>query len=472
MTEVHAAKVRGTEEDGVAVFRGIPYAAPPVGELRFAAPHPVKSWDGDATKYGPPAPQAGYFGMETLVKDDHNWLTLNIWTPATDKKLPVMVWIPGGAYILGMSSLPEYDGVNLAKADVVLVTFNYRLGIEGFAQIEGKPANRGLLDQVAALEWVRDNIGAFGGDPDQVTIFGQSAGAGSVAALLAMPRAKGLFTRAIAQSVAGTVFTPELAEDITKACIAEAGQDLSTVDPFELSAIGDAVIAKIMQYADRWGLPARRTILFSPVVDGDVLRQTPWEALKNGAAKDIELIVGHTRDEQRLFNAIEAIEVTEELADEAVKLFAPNPYPQAEPEALYETVHSDWLFRMPSLHLAEAQVTGGGRAYLYELTWQAPTMGATHGLDIPLVFGNLDKGQPAMLIGGAPEAEALSDTMRKAWTGFAKTGDPGWPAYDTEQRLTQVFDTQPTVTPYPEETSRRIWQDHEFAALPLQKETR
>jgi para-nitrobenzyl esterase len=489
-----AGTLRGSREAGVAVFRGIQFAEPPVGALRFAAPRPVQGWDGvrEAVAYGPPPPQAGFFGMDELSKGEAgDWLTINVWSPELDPGagLPVMVWIQGGAYVIGMSSLPEYDGGRLAQdGGVVVVTFNYRVGIEGFAQIEGAPANRGLLDQVAALEWVRDNIRAFGGDPDQVTIFGQSAGGGSVAALLAMPRAAGLFHRAIAQSVPGTFFSPELAADVAATCAAELGlrptvTDLSTVDPMQLCATGDAVIAKIGQWADRWGRPGHRTIPFAPVVDGDVLPNTPWQALAGGAGRDIDLIVGHTRDEQRLFNLIEGVlgQVTDEQAATALEVFAPGPdgasryrdsYPAAGPDELHELVHSDWLFRMPSLHLAEAQVAGGGRAHLFELTWTAPGMGgalgACHGLDVPLIFGNLDRGQPAMLIGeDSAEAEALSTRVRAAWTAFATHGDPGWPAYDPGQRLAQVFDSQPVVAVYPEDASRLIWQDHDFAALPL-----
>ena len=349
-----------------------------------------------------------------------------------------MVWIQGGAYVIGMSGLPEYDGGRLARdGGVVVVTFNYRVGIEGFAQIEGAPANRGLLDQVAALEWVRDNIRAFGGDPDRVTVFGQSAGGGSVAALLAMDRAAGLFRRAVVQSMPGTFFSPELAADITAACAAELGlrptvADLSGVAPRQLSAAADTVGATMDQWAHRWGRPAYRSIPFSPVVDGEVLAVTPWQALTDGAGRDIELLVGHTRDEQRLFTAITGLlgEVSEEQAADALQVLAPGPdgarryrdaFPAAGPEELYELVHSDWLFRMPSLHLAEAQAAAGGRVHVYELTWPAPGMGgvfgACHGLDVPLVFGNLDRGQPAMLIGEtpSPEAEALSARMRAAW---------------------------------------------------------
>ncbi|MGW3247610.1 carboxylesterase/lipase family protein [Streptomyces sp. NPDC001070] len=494
---VAAGALGGGREGGVAVFRGIPFAEPPRGALRFAAPQPPRGWDGvrPALSYGPPPPQAGVFGVGALAPDtagEESWLTVNVWTPEPDPgaALPVMVWIQGGGYTIGMSSLPEYDGARLARdGDVVVVTFNYRVGIEGFAQIQGAPPNRGLLDQVAALEWVRANIGAFGGDPDNVTIFGESAGGGSVAALLAMDRAAGLFRRAVAQSVPGTFFSAELAADICAAFAAELGlrptaTDLSTVAPSQLPAAGDAVAAKAAQYTERWGPAAHRGILLAPVVDGDVLPVTPWQALEGGAGRGADLLVGHTRHEQRLFTALEGLlgQVTHEQAEAALRVFAPTPdgprryrdaFPAAGPDELYELVHSDWLFRMPSLHLAQAQATGGGRAHLYELTWPAPGMdgalGACHGLDVPLVFGNLNSGQPALLIGqtSAPQAEALSAHIRTAWTAFATHGDPGWPPYDAEQHLVQLFDTQPAVTAYPEEVSRLLWQEHAFSALPL-----
>ncbi|MFF5019342.1 carboxylesterase/lipase family protein [Streptomyces sp. NPDC001165] len=496
--EVRAAAgvLRGSVVEGVAVFRGIPFAEPPVDQFRFAAPQPVTGWDGVrmAVSYGPPPPQAGHFGMDALSRDSvgDDWLTVNVWSPEPypGAGLPVMVWIPGGAYCIGMSSLPEYDGARLARdGGVVVVTLNYRVGIEGFAYIDGAPANRGLLDQVAALEWVCDNIRAFGGDPDQITVFGQSAGAGSVAALLAMPRAAGLFRRAIAQSVPGTFFSPALAADIAAACAAELGlrptvSDLATVAPNLLPAAGDAITVKCASFVERWGPVAHRSIPFSPVVDGDVLPVTPWQALADGAGRDIDLLVGHTRDEQRLLTALDGMlgQVTEEQAETALQVFAPGPdgprryrdgFPGAGPDELYELVNSDWLFRMPSLQLAKAQITGGGRAHLYELAWSAPGMGgvlgACHGLDVPLVFGNLSSGQPAALIGESPSpsAEELSARMRTAWTSFAGHGDPGWGPYDFSHRLTQLFDTQPTVTAYPEETSRLIWRDHSIPALPL-----
>ena len=462
--------VRGRTEDGIAVFRGIPYAAPPV---RFGAPRPVRPWDGvrEASRFGPPPLQSGAFGADALAEgveaNDVGWLTVNVWSPDLGGGLPVMVWIQGGAYLFGTSGLPQYDGGRLARGGVVLVTFNYRVGLEGFGYVAGTPANRGLLDQVAALGWVRDNIAAFGGDPDRVTVFGQSAGGGSVGALLAMPRAAGLFQRAIAQSLPGTFFTPALAEDITRACAAELGlepEELPTTDPELLPVATDEVLATMTQHADRWGLAAHAQVPVAPVVDGEVLPTTPWRGLTG----DVALLVGHTRHEQRLLTAMSGLlgEITAELAAETAELFGPDPgrYRSAfsDPEELYEVVRSDWLFRMPSLLLAAAQVGAGGPAYLYELTWPAPGMGggfgACHGLDVPLVFGNLTAGQPALLIGEpTPEAEAVSEQLRAAWIAFATYGDPGWPRYDTG--ATRIFDVEPAVTAYPETISQEIWRE-------------
>ncbi|GAA3588432.1 carboxylesterase family protein [Nonomuraea rosea] len=488
-----AGAVRGRQEDGLAVFRGVPFAEPPVGGARFAAPRPARGWEGtrDAFAFGPPPPQeAGMAGQNGAQGDD--WLTANVWTPDPDPaaRRPVMVWIYGGAYKLGSSSSPGYDARRIARdGDLVVVTFNYRVGIEGFAQIEGAPANRGLLDQVAALRWVQENIAAFGGDPGQVTVFGESAGAGSIAALLAMPSAAGLFRRAILQSVPGTFFSAELAGDITAAIAAELGlrptvADLSGVDPRRLPEAGAAVGAGMRKYADRWGQVAHTPTPFSPVVDGDVLPATPWQALSDGAGRDVELIAGHNRDEFRLFVAFGGLlgKVGDEQAAQALRVFGPGQdgerayraaFPGATAGDLYELVQSDWLFRMPTLHLAEAQVAGGGKAHVYELTWPSPgsggAMGACHGLDGPLLFGTFDAHLGPMLLGPEPsaEAEALSARFRAAWTAFAATGDPGWPAYDTRRRLVQILDAEPAVTAYPEETSRRLWQDHRFPALPL-----
>ncbi|GAA4782622.1 carboxylesterase family protein [Actinomycetospora chlora] len=454
--------MRGTLESGVAVFRGIPFAAPPVGGRRFAAPARPAPWDGvrDALAFGPAPPQAAAFGMPELAGGE-DWLTLNVWSPdpGRDAGLPVMVWIQGGGYAVGASGLPEYDGTRLARGGVVVVTANHRVGIEGFALLDGAPANRGLLDQVAVLEWVRDDVRAFGGDPGCVTVFGQSAGGGSVAALMAMPRAAGLVRRAVAQSVPGTVFGPELARDVAATCAAELGlaptvEDLAEVDPLLLPLAADGVDPSA--HADRWGLAGHRGVLFAPVVDGDVLPVSPWQA-----RLDVDLLCGHTRDEHRLFSAIAP--PTDEQITSAEALFAPRPYPPTDPAARYEWILSDWLFRMPSLHLAE-RATPHARVHVYELTFGGP-LGACHGIDVPLVFGNLTAGQPAALLDDLDAAETVSARMRAAWVGFATRGDPGWPTFDTGD--VALLDVDTSVAPYPETVSRELWRDHVFAPLPL-----
>lgn len=282
-----------------------------------------------------------------------------------------------------------------------------------------------------------------------------------------MPRAAGLFRRAVAQSVQGTFFTSALAADVTRVCAAEAGvepADLPTVDPWLLPLAGDLVAARMTDLAARWGSAARAEVMFAPVVDGDVLPTTPWAGLTGS----VELMAGHTRDEQRLLTALagDLGRITPARAREDTEAFGPDParYTEAfpDPGQRYEVVRSDWLFRMPSLKLAEAQVSAGGPAHLYELTWGAPGagggLGACHGLDVPLVFGNLTAGQPALLLGG-PSAEAveLSALMRSAWVGFATTGDPGWPGFDTG--AVRLFDLPPRTTAYPEQVSREIWTD-------------
>ncbi|MER6508303.1 carboxylesterase family protein [Nonomuraea sp. NPDC001636] len=480
---IRTGRLRGRIEGGVAVFRGVPYACPPVDGLRLAAPAPPEAWDGvrEAAAFGPPPPQSRLLGATGDAGADGNWLTANVWTPDLGAaRLPVMVWIHGGGYMYGWSGDPLFDGGVLARDGVVVVTLNYRVSAEGFGHFRGAPANRGLLDQVAALRWVRENAAAFGGDPGQVTVFGESAGAGSIAALMTMPAAAGLFHRAIAQSVPGLFLTPELAADLAAAVAAELGaaphaDELARLPPERLIEAGDAVAAG-MGGSPRWGLAAHVRTPFAPVVDGEVLPATPWRSPSGG----VDLLVGHNRDEYRLFMALggELGQVTAEQAAAALRALAPDPaayraaHPEAGDERLYELVHSDWLFRMPSVRLAEAH-GGHGRAHLYELTWPAPgmggTLGACHGLGLPLTFGNLTAGVAGLLLGQEPPPQAaeLSARVRAAWTAFAATGDPGWPAYEPRERLTWIIDTEPGTAAYPEEASRRLWAGHAFDPLPL-----
>ncbi|MET9026450.1 carboxylesterase family protein [Nocardia sp. NPDC004168] len=490
-----AGIVRGRWENAVAIFRGIPFAESPFGARRFAAPVAVQRWDGvrDALEFGPPVPQASHRGsvMSSVSgsadDDSADCLTLNVWSPEPGTaRLPVMVWIHGGRYLEGAASNPHQDGATLAACGVVMVSMNYRVGVEGFAHIAGAPDNRGILDQIAALRWVQDNIAAFGGDPGNVTVFGQSAGAGSVAALLAMPMAAGLFRRAISQSLPGTYFSPRLAGAISATIAAELGvratvDELAGIPPRALIEATDAVSRKMPEFVESWGPTALTPTPFSPVVDGVVLPAAPWHSLANGAARGIDLLIGHTRDEYSLFNARRGTEMTDEQATAALERLAPvsdssggyrAAYPEAAPEQLYELVNSDWLLRMPSLHLADAQYAGHGPVWLYELCWSfRRDQGASHSLDMLLVFGTLSadevRGHPLAYPNAANEVLEVSYQMRSDWVHFATTGNPGWASYDPGSRSTRVYSAQPTTQPYPEERSRLIWHTHRFDSLDL-----
>ncbi|MFJ2867507.1 carboxylesterase/lipase family protein [Kitasatospora sp. NPDC087314] len=482
--------LRGRRHGGHAVFRGIPYARPPVGALRFAAPAPVEPWDGvrEAAEFGPTPPQSG--PVAAAPTEGTGWLTLNVHTPHPGSAgLPVLVWIPGGGYIAAASDDPMYDATALASAGLVVVSLNYRAGAEGFALLDGVPANRALLDQIAALHWIRRNIAAFGGDPDRVTVAGQSAGAGSIAALLTMEPVRGLFRRAVTHSVPGSHCTPALAAEVTAALAGRLGTAptaaaLSTVDPWHLAEALTALSADLPAHGERWGAFAQSGAAVCPVVDGEVLPEVPWPALASGRAAGIDLLVGHTRDEFRLFTVMAGLlgTFTEQDAATALDLFAPQPdgpdaylaaNPQASPDELLEAVRSDALFRMPSLQLAEANTAAGGTSYLFELALPSPALGgvlgACHSLDVPLAFGTLDSPIGRQLLGDtpSPEARAVSAELHRAWVAFATTGDPGWPAFQAEGQLTRVLDARPRTIRYPEQDARRIWAGHHPAAFDL-----
>jgi para-nitrobenzyl esterase len=486
--------VRGRREGELAVFRGIPFAQPPVGALRFAAPQPA-AWEGirDAAEFGPAPPQSG--PARAAASPGMEWLTVNVWSPDPGGAgLPVLVWIYGGAYMSGSSGEPGYDAALLAREGLVVVTLNYRVGVEGFAQLEGAPANRGLLDQVAALQWVRQNIARFGGDPEQVTVCGQSAGAGSIATMLAMPLAAGLFRRAIAQSVPGLYCTPALAADVSAHLAERLGTEptaagLAGIEPQRLADEVDAISSELPTHAARWGRLARMGIAFLPVVDGDVVPDVPWGALADGRAAGVDLLTGHTKDEFRLFLAMGGMlgKITQKDASVALRGLAPGSdgekayrkgFPYASAESLFELVQSDTAFRMPTLHLADAHTAAGGTGFLYELRWPTPAMGgalgACHGLDVPLLFGTFDTPFGQIMLGEQEppaEALALASEIRRAWAAFAAHGDPGWPAYRADERLTRLFDADSTTAPYPEERSLQIWQGHRAEPFDLVGQT-
>jgi para-nitrobenzyl esterase len=470
--------VRGRWENGVAVYRGIPFAAPPVGPRRFTAPQPAGPWERvrDSNRFGPPPPEPG----RATVSDD--WLNLAVWTPDPGgSSLPVVVWISGGGYLICDSGDPYLTGAALAAAGAVVVSANYRTGFEGFAHIDGAPDNRALLDQLAALGWVQDNIDRFGGDPGNVTVLGQSAGAGSIAALLAMPVATGTFRRAVLQSIPQTYFTTNLAAEISAEISGELDRtpsvaDLADVAPDDLVAATRTVSSRLPQRLDRWGPVAYAFTPFAPVVDGDVLPSAPWAALADGAARDVELLIGHSRDEYSLL-AAQLPDIDDAQVDDLIDGLSPTPgaqryraaYPSATPNQLRETALSDWLYRMPAVHVAEAADLGGARVWLYELCWGFGPHGASHGLDTLLLFGTADVDGEVTTAGPAAVAatEQLSQLIRAEHLAFATTGDPGWTRFRTPQRRTRVYNPEPVLVAYPEERSRSLWSHQRFGVLAL-----
>ncbi|HXM58233.1 MAG TPA: carboxylesterase family protein [Candidatus Dormibacteraeota bacterium] len=488
VVQTRQGAVRGATSGGGAAFKGIPYAAPPVGAHRFQAPRAPEPWDGvrDATGYGPTAPQNQYPApfdalLANPIIPGDDYLNLNVWTPEPGgARLPVMVWIHGGAFVAGSGAVPWYDGSAFARDGIVCVTINYRLGVEGFASIEGAPPNRGLLDQVAALEWVRDNIAGFGGDPDNVTIFGESAGAMSVGTLLSLPRTRGLFRRAIAQSGAGHhVISTGAADRVAAMLGARLGvpptrEGLTTVGVRDLLDAQAQLSqdALLNRDAERWGEVAQTGYPWQVVVDGDVLPARPIDAVAGGAGPAVDLLVGTNRDEWNFWyvptGAVDAID--DRLAGAMAAGYGLPPRgldvyraarPGAVPGAVLAAVITDWFFRIPALRLAEANVGRGQRSHVYELTWPSPAfggrLGACHALDLPFVFDTLGSEKTDALTGPEPP-RALATAMHGAWTMFARTGDPGWPSYEPGRRLTMRFGETSEVVDDPSGAERELWE--------------
>jgi len=481
--------LRGRTADGVTAFKGVPYAAPPFGPQRLAAPQPPERWDGvrDAFAYGPTAPHPGYAPPYDVLLPDPvipgaDCLNLNVWTPdAATGGLPVMVWIHGGAFVNGSGAVPTYDGTRFARDGVVLVTINYRLGAEGFLWLEDGVNNRGLLDQLAALEWVHENIAAFGGDPAAVTVFGESAGAMSIGALLATSRSAGLFGRAILQSGAGHhAITPATARLVTaelarRAGIAPATAAFAATDPAELLAAQVAVVedAQLDPDPQRWGEVVANLMAFEPVVDGVLLDDLPLRSMAAGAAAGVDVLAGTTSDEHRLF--LVPTGVADAVPDAALADIvaaygldaepALAGYRAARPGAtageLLADVLTDWFFRIPSVRVAEARAAAGtGASWQYEFAWASPQLdgrlGACHAIEVPFVFDALDDASGVPLLGEHPP-QLLADEVHAAWVAFAATGDPGWAPYDLDRRAVMRFDAASAVVEDPRPETRRLW---------------
>jgi para-nitrobenzyl esterase len=498
VVETTSGKTEGIFRKGLYIFRGVPYAAPPVGERRWLPPGPPQPWSGVrlAKEFAPTAPQSPmeiqFLEPPEKQQQSEDCLYLNIWTPGLDgAKRPVMVWVHGGFFTTGAGSWLIYNGRALStRGDVVVVTINYRLGVLGFLNLNevtiGRiPAtgNEGLLDQVFALEWVRDNISRFGGDPDNVTIFSESAGAMGVGVLLAMPRARGLFHRAILQSgAAHHVNSLEGAEKLGAIFL-----DVLDIKPTEVNKLRSLTEQQILnsqvEVMNRAHGPklAMGGLPLKPVVDGDVVPELPIQAIAGGSADNVPVLIGTTLDEWKLFavldrnlpnlNEASLLRRCQRLIPdgdvsgliEAYRRTRSQHNLPVNPPELFIAIQSDRVFRMPAIRLAEAHYRRQQPTYMYLFNWVSPLMngilGACHALDLGFVFGTLDDN----FTGSGEEARALSRKIQDAWSAFARNGDTNcesmgkWKLYG-ERRETMVLGKQCVLVEAPYDEERRAWE--------------
>ena len=495
IVDTTSGKIQGRGEGPVHVFRGVPYARPPVGALRFRAPEPVRAAADvlDAGEYGPIAPQMVtpideqmYGGIVPPQSED--CLSLNVWTPGLDgERRPVFVWVHGGAFITGASRVPWYDGTRFAeRSDAVLVSMNYRLGALGFLDLSvlgdeyAGSGCAGLLDQVSALEWVRDNIESFGGDSGNVTVFGESAGGISVVGLLAMPSARGLFHRAIAQSaVPGAFSTPDRGAEVLDLVLADVGLDRERTRQLVDAPLEQLVAAQGDIFAGDAFLEGMR---FQPVTGIAALPEAPLDAARAGTLAPVPLITGTNRDELTLFTfmfpslnqltrdqLVEQIERAVGSGEQAATLF--HAYaaarPELSPSQLGMVVLSDGMFRVPTLRLAERHHAAGNPTWCYRFDYESPAfggaMGAAHSFEIPFVFDNIDDPGAAFMLGSGEPQRRLAAAMHGAWIAFARDGSPQhpdlpeWPRFDDDRRATMRFDLASEVVDDLDGTDRARW---------------
>ena len=511
MVRTTFGRVKGQRQDGVAVFRGIRYGASTGGANRFKAPQDPKPWRGlfDASRDGPQCPQPASFGPATGasanlaaifgategdLESSEDCLRLNVFTPDCDKAArAVMVWIHGGFYTTGSGNGAMYAGSALARnEDVVVVTVTHRLNVFGYLYLSasdgpdfGQTANAGQLDLVQALKWVRDNIAGFGGDPDRVTVFGESGGGRKIDVLMGMPAAKGLFKRAIVQSGPGvTVSSSEYQTRLTDALltalkIGRAEQLKLQYAPVEAllaahQSISDSALGRTVQ-------PGYLMGGFTPVLDGDVIPAHPFAPAASRLAADVELLIGTNRDEQGLFLLLDP-EVRKGVDEavlnsrvhrllgsraEAVLAAYRTHLPSATPEERLRAIETDRTYWINSVRIAERKAAQRATVRMYQFDWATSAfsgrLGAHHGLELGFVFNNLSATRT--LVPDTPENQLLANRMGRAWASFAKTGNPDqaglpeWPAYEPESRRTMSINSQWSVVEDPRAFARAIWSE-------------
>jgi para-nitrobenzyl esterase len=496
VVDTDQGKVRGITEKGTSAFLGIPYGASTAGAARFLPPARPQPWAGvrDAIVFGNRAPQAPMpanlpaevtqlfrFASGPTSED---CLVLNVWTPSSNRnaKMPVMFWCHGGGFATGSGQEPDYDGANLARDhEVVVVTVNHRLNAMGYlylGDLLGGPyetGNQGMADLVLALEWVRTNIANFGGNANNVTIFGQSGGGSKVSVLLAMPSAQGLFHKAIIMSGPGLKMTPrETATATAHALLTKLG--LSGGEANKLQQIpADQLVAA----GGGMGMAGPGTLSFSPVTDGHSLLTNPWDPVAPSVSATIPIMIGSTKDEMTSllladprYGRLTEAELAQRVGfmlqtKDAAKIidFYHRLHPTHTPTDLLVDITTSHSMTIDSIRLAERKFAQAkGPAYLYMVTWETPVLGgkmrSPHGVDLPLVFDNTDIA--VGLLGDGPKARQMSDLMSRTFVAFARSGNPNhsglpdWPAY-SDARATLHFDVPPAVVKDPNKEERLFW---------------
>ncbi|HTR39178.1 MAG TPA: carboxylesterase/lipase family protein [Bryobacteraceae bacterium] len=493
--DISSGKIRGKVHDGIHAFKGIPYGAPTGGKMRFMAPVKPEPWPGvrDCFTFGHQSPQNMNY-VEVLAPQangaadgyDEDCLCLNVWTPdpSMNRKRPVMFWCHGGGYAQESGSWPWVDGEALSRrGDVVVVTINHRLNLFGYfhlGDVGGEKyaasGNAGMLDLVAALTWVRDNIAQFGGDPGQVMIFGESGGGAKVSTLLAMPSARGLFHRAAVQSGPSLrANTRDAANALTKAMLAKLKIGPDRID--DLQSVPVETLLSVMKSVQSTpGMRAR----FGPVLDPKILPAHPFDPIASAISSDIPLIIGCNRTEQTFFSLRDddAFHLTEEGLAKRIAALAPDAdaprvlatyraaYPGASPSEIFFLAGTDRGVRRGSIRLAERKVAQrSAPVYMYVFAWKSPALGgklrSPHTAEIPFVFDNTDI--PKFMTAHTSQEKELAAKMSQAWIQFARSGEPdhkgvlNWPQYDFQKRATMIFDTTCRVVNDPETETRELW---------------
>ncbi|MFX1450830.1 MAG: carboxylesterase/lipase family protein [Promethearchaeota archaeon] len=486
-------EIKGVQESNYQCFLGIPFAKPPLEDLRFREPQPMDSWDDikDATQFGSIPPQNNKDNPPINQNESEDCLYLNIWTPAADKKARVvMFWIYGGGFVIGASSRDRLNGARLAvHGDVVVVNFNYRLGALGFLNLPGIPPNIGIQDQIAALKWVNENIKQFGGDPNNITIFGESAGAGSVAILLAIPASRGLFHKAIMES--GTAnpkgFGPRRPREGAEEFLAKL-----RIEKENINDLRKLPLKKIMRAQKRiaGGLEQIANVPFRPFIDGKIIPEHPLEIIRKGKASNVPIIIGSNRDELAFISLL-LNQATDEGTKKSImrtvqaqirffgiekqkldkimafyKEFMEKKYPN-NPYKYLDAFISDCMFGIPVIRNIEAYLKYQPNIYCYIFTYGSRIDGtAFHTIEIPFVFGNLDTTDTQKgAIGTGEEELQLAKNVMDAWVAFARTGNPNhdglpeWSIYDLKRRAIMMLGINSKVEDDPIEDIRKAWDD-------------